>query len=249
VDDGLALERRRARQRFVEDAAETVEVGRRRGRLPHRLLGRHVRGGAENCPGLRQVLALVVARVPEVEQLRPRIPARPHDDIRRLEVAVDDALGVDGRQRVGHLMKQVAAVVCVLLEPGVPGPRTVAAAPAGEIRALEELHREIRLIAGLARVHTEVVDPHDMRVIDARDHPELQREAGQCRLRHPDGLEQLERLDRAVLAIAHTKHLAERPLAEGAHHLVAICDELVHPAAESSRAWRRARPLEFGPSN
>ncbi len=55
--EGVGVERHLAGQHLVHDAADRVDVDAVIGRLPLRLLGRHVLGRAEDHPGLRQARA------------------------------------------------------------------------------------------------------------------------------------------------------------------------------------------------
>ena len=69
-------ERRLAGQHLVQDAPKRVDVRARVHRLPQRLLGRHVRGGAEHRRGLGERVAVERPRDPEVEHLHRPIRRR-----------------------------------------------------------------------------------------------------------------------------------------------------------------------------
>ena len=108
---GAAAERPLAGGHLVEHHAEREDVGAHVGRLPLDLLRRHVGDRAEQRPGAddRQRLrrALVDRRLrrahggdAEVDHLRPAVVG--DDDVARLEVAVDDAVGVGRAERVGE---------------------------------------------------------------------------------------------------------------------------------------------------
>ena len=110
-------------------------------------------------------------RQPEVEDLdcaRPgtRSTARLDLDVGRLEVAVDDALGVRGFETLGDLDEKRKR----LLE------RDGAALDAvGECRALDHLHgQEVRRLGLL-----EPVDGGDVGVVERRQHPRFALEARQ----------------------------------------------------------------------
>ena len=94
------LEREPAREHAVEDDAERVDVRRRRGGLPHRLLGREVRGGPEHRACLRErPFARRQACDAEVGELRAALVVEEH--VGGLEVTMDDAARVSVREAGG----------------------------------------------------------------------------------------------------------------------------------------------------
>jgi len=108
--DRLPFEGGPARGHLVEEASEREHVRPLVHGLPERLLGRHRRGCPEDLArerhargrGGRRPLPragplVQELREPEVEELR--VPRRRHDDVRRLEVAMDDAAAVSVRER------------------------------------------------------------------------------------------------------------------------------------------------------
>ena len=97
-DRALAIERHAAREHLVEDDAQGVQVRASVDRLALRLLGRQVRGRAEDGRGLGQRLAARGAGDAEVHDLHV---ARGRDhDVAGLDVAVDDpALVREGEAR------------------------------------------------------------------------------------------------------------------------------------------------------
>ena len=102
----VAAEQRLPRQQEVEGAAQGIDVGTVVGTPGvQRLLGSHVVHGAENASGLRQVVGGFVGRLeagdPQVKYLDGAVVVE--DQVRRLDVAVDDALGMGVFQTAGRL--------------------------------------------------------------------------------------------------------------------------------------------------
>ena len=121
-----AFECARTRQHLVQHAAEGEQVRARIDRLTSRLLGRHVRGGAEQEPdvrrrGQRRRLRRIVAGGPRcslgVHQLRQAevehldAPAGRDLHVRRFEVAVDHSLFVRRLEGLRDLASEVASEV------------------------------------------------------------------------------------------------------------------------------------------
>jgi hypothetical protein len=179
----IPLERRGAGEQVVEEGAQRVHVGGGAdlADLPHRLLGRHVRRGAQHLPGHAQVLVGAAhLRQPEIGQARLALGGQQH--VEGLDVAVDypAAVGVgDGacqfHQEFGRL-----------------GRRERPAAPdsLGQGAAGEVLHGQVGVAAGLAeREH-----PHDVRVLQRRDRLRLDQESrAQRRVGEGSGDEHLQR--------------------------------------------------------
>ena len=121
-------------------------------------------------------------RQAEVEQLR--VPARGDEDVGRLEIAMDDAGGVGGVERVGDLDAEA--------DDGADRHR------AGghhfvQRQAAEQLHDEIGAPVRLRRL-ADVVDRADVRVIQRRRRARLALEAPQMFFRRGErGRQQLER--------------------------------------------------------
>jgi hypothetical protein len=102
-----ALEWRAPREDLVEDRSQRVDFGGRRdvGGRAGRLLGRHVIGSAHDVAGARQArLALHQLGQPEVGDLGDTILRE--NDVRRLEVAMDDAALVGIMQRAGERLNE-----------------------------------------------------------------------------------------------------------------------------------------------
>ncbi len=138
--------------------------------MPTRLLRAHVRRRTEDVPGERpeggtRVQRNIRARFcllnglcqPEVQDLHP---AFGRDlDVRWLDIAVDDALGVSGLERLCHLPRII--------------DRVVHRNRAAENRPLDELHDEVVEITRLL----ETVDGGNLRVVEGGQHPRLTAEA------------------------------------------------------------------------
>ena len=167
-DRRRARERQPARRHLVADDAAGEEIGAAIDVAASRLLRRHIRHGAERDPDRRRVLAGCARRVglafgaargerelrdAEVEHLR--LPAARDEDVRRLDVAVHDALGVRGIERVGDLDRDV--------ERAIEGQR-----PARDLflerAAVEQLHHHVLLAVVLA----DVVQRADVRMVQRR---------------------------------------------------------------------------------
>ncbi len=220
--EAVGVERNHAGQHVVHDAAHRVDVHAVIGRLPLRLLGRHVLGRSEDHPGLRQPRAVVVVgaddlRDPEVQHLHEvRAPlALNQEDVLRLHVAVDDPLPVRGAQPLGDLHEDAARAA----------PRQRALGPQGapQVLPLQELHRDVdQAVAGLP----EVRDVDDVLVADARGALRLLQEArDQLGTAAQIGEEDLQRdalADDRMLGLVHRAHA---PLAHLADDPVAIGDD------------------------
>ena len=136
-----------------------MSLALRRG-LAARLLRRHVARRAEDHvrTGVRLVSVARAGRCgqqagePEVEQLHVAVGA--HHDVLRLDVAMHDAGGVRGGERLGELRADAA-----------PPSRSAGAADQRVERlALDELRREEPAVVELA----DLVDGDDVRVVERR---------------------------------------------------------------------------------
>ena len=147
VGEVLAGERTRAREHLEEDRAERPDVGAPIDGPPLRLFRRHVRGRAENHPGLRhgwcgdgrrlrdirrhRARRFHRFREAEVEHLHGAI--RPQLDVRGLEITMNNPLLVRGFQRLGDLLRNRQRL----------GKRDRSTRDAlREILALDEFHHE-----------------------------------------------------------------------------------------------------------
>jgi hypothetical protein len=163
----FALEGQHPRGHFVEHDAKRKKIGARVERLAEHLLGRHVSDRAHGCARtgeLRRVDAdrghgsgFVAAslcrhdfREAEVQNLR--VAALCDENIGRLNVAVDDAVGVGGVERVGDLDGEVEQ----RLEFELRARDEVL-----ERLALEKFHGD----EGLAVLLADIVNGADVRVV------------------------------------------------------------------------------------
>ncbi len=170
VDRRAGLEGPLPREALEEDDAERVDVG-----APvHVVLGAdllrgHVVGGADRVAGARQaVRGALVPREPEVRDARP--PALPalvgagEDQVRGLEVAVDDARAVRGVHGVGDLAQELRRVP--RREPAVAQP-LLERGPGAVLHGVEEA----------PAVLSPVEDAHEPRVVEPRGDRNLPLEA------------------------------------------------------------------------
>ena len=130
------------------------------------LFGRHVRGRAENEPGLRQTTVIFHALgEPEVSDVRLVVVIK--QDVRRFQIAVQDAAQVCIMHRPGHNAHQPGTRARVFFEPGyVPF----------EVTAADQLEADI----GTAAVLAHLVDRHDMRMVQPGDGLGLDAKALNC---------------------------------------------------------------------
>ena len=114
-DSGISGEGAPSAEHFVKNKTKRENIRARIHGLGLGLLGRHVGGGAQDCSGLRHAdgssgirLAADAAqlRQPKIEQLDA---GSRHQDIGGLQIAMRDALGVRGRERISDLNRYGAA--------------------------------------------------------------------------------------------------------------------------------------------
>ena len=220
----LAGEGRRARERLEEHAAEREHVQSRADLLrAPRLLGRHVAERAEDRPRLRGD-HLVEAGDAEVEELDLLHAAADEEEVRRLEIAVDDAARVHHAERLRHPAGERDGLVHV--------EAPVREAP-GQVLPFEPLHGEELL----ARLDDAVVDVADEAgVAQLRDGLGLALEA---RVRGPRAIEaDLHRHHLAREAVVGAEDLAHAPYPRELLELVPVPDDVAgsHGADEAIRA-------------
>ena len=95
----LAIEGRPQHQQFIQGQAQGVDI--RQGiALPAEALRRHVAQRADEVAGVGQGRVL---RLDEAEVAHPEHAGGVQEQVGRLDVAVNDAVGVGIGQRLGHL--------------------------------------------------------------------------------------------------------------------------------------------------
>ena len=222
-------ERGRPRQQLVEEDAEGIDVRPRVDvERPLGLLRAHVLGGPDHRPVHREER---LARRPdrgrlgdaEVDHLRVRLAVVGRDeDVRRLDVAVDETLRVGVLDGVADLGEE--------LEPRLDG-QLVAVAVLRDRRARDEVHHEV---GPSRRRRPRVDDARDVRVVHHREGLALQLEARHDLLRVHSRLQELHRdpADDRLLLLGEEDR-AEAPLPD--------------PLQEPVGPEPRPRALEEGP--
>ena len=163
-------ERRLAGAELVDDEAERVEIAAPVDRLALALLGRHVRGRAEDRARARAEVRIRLverARDAEVEHLDvvALAVAIEQHDVLGLEIAMHDAVGLRAAQRAGDL------------QGDGDGARRRHAARARQLVAQRPPLEELRRDEGLPVEIADVVEPHRVRVLDGRREVHLLHEA------------------------------------------------------------------------
>ena len=153
----VAVERRRAGERLEQHAGERVHVGPAVDVAAARLLGRHVVRRAHREAGPRQpVVGLAPLGQAEVGQERVLAAVAPGDQhVRRLDVAVDEAVRVRDVERARDLATMRAARSRLERRPGQQR---------AEVGALDEAHGHVEdavLLAGVEHLDR-------VRVVDRR---------------------------------------------------------------------------------
>jgi hypothetical protein len=153
---GGAGERGAAGEEFEGDDAEGVEVARdaERGAAAGEGFGGEVVGRAEDA-GFGGEVATDFELCGETEIGETGFVA-VEEDVGRLEVAVEDALGVGGGEGDGDFAEE---------RGGLAGREGPLAETVGEVAAVDVVHREIRVRGGAAGI----VDGDDVRVAEAGD--------------------------------------------------------------------------------
>src|SRR5262245_14516566 len=176
IGGGVAVERAPSGEALVEHASERPDVGALVDRAAARLLGTHVRDGAEDDPGRRMVRGdrrrLIEVqcgsglgrrlRQPEIEDLRLAFVGDL--DVGGLEVPVDDPVVMGRFEPFGDLLSD--------RQRFVDRYRSLLQA-LGERRTFDELHdQEVSVTVVL-----EPVDGRDVRMIERSGHARLAAEA------------------------------------------------------------------------
>ena len=199
-------------EQFVEHDAERIHVGHRRHRFAAHLFGRGVvqRERAHAGAGLfrRGEVGVDEFRDAEVEQAH--VAAGRDEDVRRLEVAVDDQVRVRVRDRVADLVEQV--------EPRFQR-KAMRAAVIGDRLAFDVFEREIRL---MVVAHARVEQARDVRMRQAREDLAFAGEA-QAQVRIDQARAQQLQRDAALIQAVGARgqpHLAHAAFAEHAFEAI-----------------------------
>ena len=245
--DGAALERQPAGQRLEQHDADAVAVGGRGHRRRHRLLGRHVRGGADHG-GVADPRLQGLAHQAEVEHHHAALAGDQH--VRRLEIAVDHAgavQGVEAHRELAHAVAEARLVEAARqrrLGAAVAGVAAAIAAPARlgvrlpdvieERHAGDQLHREEPVAVGVEQL----AEAHQVAVLEVGAGAELGLQAVQrVGLDRAHGLERHHQLALAIVGLVDHAHAA---LADEPAQLEAVISlEATRRAIE--RRWSRAR--------
>ena len=147
-------------EHFVKHHAQAVDVGAAVDAVGRagRLLRRHVVRSAGDDALLSAARLGLAEGQAEVHEHRCAVGAE--EDVRRLDVAVDDESGVRVGERVGHGGRDPGG-----LRPG----RAVVAQPPAEVGAVEVIGDDV----DLPLVHAHVVDRHDAGVAQLGEPPRL----------------------------------------------------------------------------
>ncbi len=204
-------------------APDAVPVRRRRRSGSRRLLRRHVRGRAHDGVRVLGVLARAgqIDRHAEVEQDHAALGG--DEDVRRLDVPMKLAGGVERLHAQGKLAQRGAQSLGVR---GAPGSYV-----RHDVHAVHELHREedLVLLGG-----DELVEPHEVRMVDVGGRPELLLEAVQGR-----GAEVPEPLDCDGRSALLVERLEDRPHPAGADAPPDAIPRGARPAGEPRRKLGR----------
>ena len=218
-DDGRGGtgERQPPGHHLVENDAKGEQVRSGVERFTAGLLGGHVGDGPDHATGVRDEICRLGLDVfggrvldpgdAEVENLR--IAAMGHEDVGRLDIAVDDALGVRGFKRIGELHTEAERVI---------EPERAAHEQVAEHVPLEQLHHDERRVAVLAQV----VDGADVGMIQGRRGPRLALEAGQVLAAGETRRERLDRDFSSELGIARPIHLTHSAFAKRRQDFVVL---------------------------
>ena len=164
VDDGDlrdSRERNRSGERLEEDAPERVHVGTTVDVVPPDLLRSHVVDGSQKMTVGRPAIgdALRQPEVGEIDVLATVLVVE--QDVRRLDVAVDEPSGMCGIERVGDLARD--------RECSGRLERPLASQELREVRPFDVAHRDEQAVIRLAGL----VDRDHVRVVERGREPRL----------------------------------------------------------------------------
>ncbi len=104
---GFAGERHVAGHHFVQDQAERVEVRAIVGWFPFHLLRRHIARRAEKRAGARHADRAFFKRFRQAEIADKNLVVFIHQQVLRLQVAMDHAFGMRGGEGLGNLLREL----------------------------------------------------------------------------------------------------------------------------------------------
>ncbi len=233
--DARGRDRRQARHELVQDRPERVDVGAHVHLLAPRLLGSHVGRRPEHVARRRDLGPVEPARQAEVRH--ERLSLGREEDVRGLEVPVDDAALVRVRDGARHLLDEEERALGRDAREGGVLPLLLRAPDDARERATgREVHDDEPSAGGLAHV----MDAHDVRVVERGDRARLLDEAGDLML--GAALEELERDDLPERRVARA---VDRPAAAPPEELEQLVDaDRASPARALAR--REGRPPDLG---
>jgi hypothetical protein len=161
LGERLGAERLLSRQDLVEHQTERVDVAAHARAFTCKLLGRHI------CRSTGHIarLLLFFRRNRETEVRDPDVAAPIEHDVRRLEIAMQHAALVRGRQSRDELPRHVERLFVRQVPDALDERR--------QVLSIDELHRQEVLAAGLA----DVVDAADVRVRELAGDADFREEA------------------------------------------------------------------------
>ncbi len=206
-------EGRPAGEEFVEDGPEGVDVGGGgQGAVAAGLFGGHVPRRADDQAGARQRLAAEQA-LGDAEVRQVRSPARVEQDVRRLQVAVQQAVLVRVVDRPRDRRHEAGGAA------NVAGDRR----PLGEAAPLDQLHAEERDAHAAQAPLADLVDRHDVRVVEAGGDLRLGAEAAQRhRVAEVGGPHDLQRDDAVETQLPGPVDDAHAAAGDLVEHLVTV---------------------------
>ena len=215
---GVGLEGYLAGEHLVENDAQGKQVGPGIDPPALGLLRRHVSRRAHQHAGLRHAVHFHRPRQPEVHHRDPA--AAVYHDVLRLEVAVNDALGMGRFQGAGHLPHYTEAFI-------VGGPSLLE--QGSEVPPLDELHGDELEALG----HAQVINADDVLVGDLAGQDQLLLEAREdLGIAGQFGADDLHRQQAVQLAVPG---LVDRPHAAFPEHL----ENLITVGQQAARHKRR----------
>ena len=208
-DLSIRCERHPTGEQLEQHTRQGVLVAASVDRIPVDLLGRHVVDGADGHPGSGQPVVTDLLGDAEVGQVTVRSSSTSaHQDVGRLHVPVNEPAGVRGVQRSRDLVDDLHRLR--RLDASLPDDLR-------QIRAVDELHREVDATAFFPGMH----DRDDVRVIQRGGQPRFAAKPGEeLGVVGDVGVHHLDRdgpIEREVLRPVHRAHAAAPGQADDGH--------------------------------